>query len=36
MRTPTIETDKLLLREIQEKDLSDIFDCWMQDEEVLG
>ena len=34
MKTPRIETDRLLLREIQETDIGDIFDCWMQDEEV--
>lgn len=34
MKTPRIETDRLLLREIQETDTNDIFNCWMQDEEV--
>ena len=34
MGTPRIETDRLLLREIQETDVNDIFDCWMQDEDV--
>lgn len=33
-RTPRIETCRLLLREIQETDVKDIFDCWMQDEDV--
>lgn len=34
MKTPRIETDRLLLREIQETDINDIFSCWMQDEDV--
>lgn len=34
MITPRIETNRLLLREIQETDVDDIFDCWMQDEDV--
>ena len=34
MKTPRIETDRLLLREIQETDVKDIFNCWMQDEDV--
>ena len=34
MKTPRIETDRLLLREIQETDVNDIFGCWMQDENV--
>ncbi|MDD6211631.1 MAG: GNAT family N-acetyltransferase [Clostridiales bacterium] len=33
-KTPRIETNRLLLREIQETDVKDIFDCWMQDEDV--
>ena len=33
-KTPRIETDRLLLRKIQETDVNDIFDCWMQDEDV--
>ena len=33
-RTPRIETSRLLLREIQETDAKEIFDCWMQDEDV--
>ena len=33
-KTPRIETERLLLREIQETDVNEIFDCWMQDEEV--
>ena len=33
-KTPRIETGRLLLREIQETDENDIFDCWMQDENV--
>lgn len=34
METPRIETNRLLLRKIQEADVKDIFDCWMQDEDV--
>lgn len=34
MKTPRLETDRLLLREVQENDVEDIFDCWMKDEEV--
>lgn len=34
MITPRIETDRLLLREIHKEDLEDIFNCWMQDEDV--
>ncbi len=33
-KTPKIETNRLLLREIQEANVNDIFDCWMQDEDV--
>lgn len=33
-KTPRLETDRLLLREIQETDVNDIFGCWMQDEDV--
>ena len=32
--TPRLETERLLLREVQQEDLDDIFDCWMQDEDV--
>ncbi|MGN0491236.1 GNAT family N-acetyltransferase [Ruminococcus sp.] len=31
-----IETDRLILREIQKSDVEAIFDCWMQDEDVSG
>lgn len=34
MKTPRIETDRLLLREIQAQDVTEIFNCWMRDEEV--
>ncbi|MGN1165168.1 MAG: GNAT family N-acetyltransferase [Lachnospiraceae bacterium] len=34
MKTPRLETDRLLLREVQETDVKEIFDCWMQDESV--
>ena len=34
MKTPRIHTDRLLLREIYETDVNDIFGCWMQDEDV--
>lgn len=34
MRTPKLETERLILREVQKEDVNDIFSCWMQDEEV--
>lgn len=34
LRTPRIETERLLLREVQIDDIHLIFDCWMQDEDV--
>ena len=34
MKTPNITTERLLLRGIQETDVQDIYDCWMQDERV--
>jgi len=34
MKTPVMETDRLILREVQKDDVRDIFDCWMQDEDV--
>lgn len=34
MITPKLETDRLLLREIQSDDTAEIFGCWMQDENV--
>ena len=34
MITPRIETERLILREVQKTDVKDIFDCWMQDEDV--
>lgn len=34
MKTPILETERLLLREIHSTDVNDIFNCWMQDEEV--
>lgn len=34
MKTPRMETERLLLREVQETDVNDIFECWMQDEDV--
>lgn len=34
LRTPRIETDRLLLREVLIDDVNLIFDCWMQDEDV--
>ena len=33
-KTQRLETGRLLLREIQETDVNEIFDCWMQDEDV--
>ncbi len=34
LTTPRMETDRLFLREIQETDCNDIFNCWMQEEDV--
>lgn len=34
MITPKLETDRLILREIHSDDVEEIFDCWMQDEDV--
>lgn len=34
MITPELETERLLLRKIHSDDIEDIFDCWMQDEDV--
>ena len=34
MIIPTIETDRLILRPINKDDTNDIFECWMQDQEV--
>ena len=34
MKTPIIETERLILREVRKEDISDIFNCWMQDEDV--
>ena len=34
MITPKLETERLLLREIQYTDIDAIFNCWMQDEKV--
>ena len=34
MKTPIIETDRLILRPICENDVEAIFLCWMQDEDV--
>lgn len=34
MKTPRLETERLLLRVMQEDDTKEIFDCWLQDEEV--
>lgn len=34
MKTPVFETNRLILREIREDDVNDIFHCWMQDEDV--
>ena len=32
--TPVIETERLTLRPIRESDFKEIFDCWMQDQDV--
>ena len=34
MKTPVIETERLILREIHQTDVEDIYNCWMQDEDV--
>ena len=34
MKTPVIETERLILREVRLEFVDDIFNCWMQDEEV--
>lgn len=31
MRTPVLETQRLILRPIQSEDVNEIFECWMQD-----
>ena len=33
-RTPVIETERLTLRPIRKRDVQEIFDCWMQDQDV--
>ena len=35
VKTPKIETERLVLREIHGDDVDDIYNCWMQDEDVL-
>lgn len=32
--TPRMETERLLLREVRQNDVRDIFGCWMNDEDV--
>lgn len=34
MMTPVLETEKLYLRPIKATDINEIFDCWMQDEDI--
>lgn len=34
MNTPILETERLLLRPVKEDDVTAIFNCWMQDEDV--
>lgn len=34
MTTPQLETERLILRQIQSNDVQPIFDCWMNDEDV--
>lgn len=34
MKTPKLETERLVLRQIKKEDADAIFDCWMQDEDV--
>lgn len=33
-KTPILETERLILREIHQEDINDIFNCWMNDENV--
>lgn len=34
MDTPNLETERLILRKIHQDDINEIFNCWMQDEDV--
>ncbi|MBT9776375.1 GNAT family N-acetyltransferase [Clostridium sp. MCC353] len=34
MPTPELETERLILRNVHADDVDDIFNCWMQDEDV--
>ena len=34
MKTPILETERLMLRPLEKKDVQEVFDCWMQDEDV--
>lgn len=34
MNTPELKTERLILRQLKAEDTQEIFECWMQDEEV--
>lgn len=34
VKTPRLETERLILREVHEDDVDAIFNCWMRDEDV--
>ena len=34
MKTPILETDRLLLRPFKEDDVTDVFECWESDPDV--
>ncbi len=34
MRTPILETDRLILRPFREDDVTDVFECWESDPDV--
>lgn len=34
MRTPILETDRLVLRPFKEDDVTDVFECWESDPDV--
>ena len=34
MRTPMLETDRLVLRPFKEDDVTDVFECWESDPDV--
>ena len=34
MRTPILETDRLVLRPFKEDDVADVFECWESDPDI--